>query len=292
VIPGFLFYYLRVPEIRAYIEDLARGSAQPNLSAGDAAKLMVPAPPIEEQRAIAETLGALDDRIDNLRQTNATLQTIAAALFKSRFVDFDGVPPEKMQKSELGLIPKGWRVATVGEYFHLTMGQSPPGHTYNEHGDGVPFYQGRADFGTRFPAERVYCTAPTRLAKKGDVLVSVRAPVGDMNVALNDCAIGRGVAAVHHECASFALYVLQSLRSAFKQFESEGTVFGSINKKQFSALKFVAPPDHSVREFQAIVQPMDERIENNERQAATLAALRDTLLPRLISGRLRVRGAE
>src|SRR5690606_35020548 len=112
---------------------------------------------------------------------------------------------------------------------------------------------------------------------------------GDMNVALNDCAIGRGVAAVHHEHASFALYVLQSLQPAFKQFESEGTVFGSINKKQFEALRFVAPPDEAVREFQTIVQPMDKRIENNARQAATLATLRDTLLPRLIAGQLRVK---
>jgi len=250
---------------------------------------IVPNLPLIEQRAIAEILGALDDRIDNLRQINATLEAIATALFKSRFVDFDGLPLEEMQESALGLIPKEWQVSTVGEYFDLTMGQSPPGDTYNETGEGVPFYQGRTDFGSRFPTERVYCTAPTRLAKKDNVLVSVRAPVGDINVALSDCAIGRGVAAVHHEHASFALYVLRSLQSAFKKFESEGTVFGSINKKQFEALQFVAPPDEIVHEFQSIAQPMDARIENNEMQIRTLAHLRDTLLPRLISGQLRVK---
>ena len=285
----WLHYLMRTHEYRSWVVGSASGTTVKHTSPSRIESFSFKLPPLAEQRAIAETLGALDDRIDNLRQTNATLEAIAQALFKSWFVDFEGVPPEDMQESELGLIPKGWRTASVGEYFDLTMGQSPPGITYNETGEGIPFYQGRADFGARFPTERVYCTAPTRLAKKGDVLVSVRAPVGDMNVALNDCAIGRGVAAVHHKNPSFAFYVLQSLQPAFKQFESEGTVFGSINKKQFEALRFVAPPDETVREFQAIVQPMDERIENNERQAAALAALRDTLLPRLISGKLRMK---
>jgi type I restriction enzyme S subunit len=280
----YLEYALLAADITPYLT----GAVMPKLTQGNLNKIELPCPSLEEQRAIAEILGALDDRIDNLRQTNATLEAIAAALFKSWFVDFDGVAKEDMQESELGLIPKGWRIASVGEYFNLTMGQSPPGDTYNETNEGVPFYQGRADFGIRFPTERVYCTAPTRLARKGDVLVSVRAPVGDMNVALNDCAIGRGVAAVHYEHASFALYVLQRLKPAFKQFESEGTVFGSINKKQFEALQFIAPPDEVVQEFQAIVQPMDVQIENNARQAATLSILRDTLLPRLISGQLRI----
>lgn len=281
----YLNYALLAADITPYLT----GAVMPKLTQGNLNKIELPCPPPEMQDEIVGVLGALDDRIDNLRQTNATLEAIAAALFKSWFVDFDGVPLEDMQESELGLIPRGWRVTTVGEYFDLTMGQSPPGDTYNEIGEGIPFYQGRTDFGARFPTERVYCTEPTRLAKKGDVLVSVRAPVGDINVALNDCAIGRGVATVHHEHASFALYVLDSLRPAFKQFESEGTVFGSINKKQFETLQFVWPPDEVVHEFQSIVQPMDARVENNEVQMRALAALRDTLLPRLISGQLRVK---
>lgn len=287
--PRFYYYYFRSPAgrnaIRAIVE---QGAGASGIRGSDLAELEVPLPPLDEQCVIAETLGALDDRIDNLRQTNTTLQAIAAVLFKSWFRDFDRILPADMQQSELGLIPKGWRVSTVGEHFDLTMGQSPPGDTYNEIGDGMPFYQGRADFGWRFPTERVYCTAPTRLAKKCDVLVSVRAPVGDMNVALNDCAIGRGIAAVHSEHTSFALYVLLWLKPAFMQYESEGTVFGSINKKQFEALPIIAPPDEVVCEFQSIVHPMDSQIENNEMQARTLEALRDTLLPRLISGKLRV----
>jgi type I restriction enzyme S subunit len=140
---------------------------------------------------------------------------MARTLFKSWFVDFDPVRAKLDGRQPLGLAPstaalfpdhfsqeadhvapKGWRIGTVKDAFDLTMGQSPPGETYNEEGIGLPFYQGRTDFGFRFPTRRIFCTAPTRYAKPGDTLVSVRAPVGDINKADEECCIGRGVAAV------------------------------------------------------------------------------------------------
>ncbi|MBX9927317.1 MAG: restriction endonuclease subunit S, partial [Gemmatimonadaceae bacterium] len=125
--------------------------------------------------------------------------------------------PTRLTDSPLGPIPEGWRVGTVGEEFKLTMGQSPPGSTYNEDGLGVPFYQGRTDFGFRFPTRRVHCTAPTRFAEAGDTLVSVRAPVGDINMADERCAAGRGVAAVRHKsgATSYTSAMMGALREAF-----------------------------------------------------------------------------
>ncbi|MHB8136709.1 MAG: restriction endonuclease subunit S, partial [Anaerolineaceae bacterium] len=154
-------------------------------------------PPLPTPRRIAEILSALDDKIELNRQTNATLEAIAQAIFKEWFVDFNfpGASGE-MVESELGMIPRGWRVGKLGEIFNITMGQSPPGESYNENGIGIPFFQGRADFTFRFPEKRVYTTDPKRLANQFDTLVSVRAPVGDMNIASEDCCIGRGLAAV------------------------------------------------------------------------------------------------
>src|SRR5690606_23667137 len=109
------------------------------------------------------------------------------------------------------------------------------GDTYNEVGDGLPFYQGRVDFGSRFPRRRVYCSAPTRFAERDDTLVSVRAPVGDVNMASERCAIGRGVAAVRHSTGARS-YTFQAMKEAghlFAKFNAEGTVFGAINKKDF-----------------------------------------------------------
>jgi len=174
------------------------------------------------------------------------------------------------------------------------MGQSPPGHTYNDVGDGLPFYQGRTEFGFRFPTRRVYCTAPTRLAKRGDTLISVRAPVGDINMAAEDCAIGRGVAADRHKSGSrsYSYHFMRAQGDVFSRFEAEGTLFGSIGKKDFHAIACVVPARSLVEEFERRVAPLDSRIEIIDCASRTLAALRDALLPKLISGELQVRCAE
>jgi type I restriction enzyme S subunit len=247
-----------------------------------------------------------------------TLEAMARALFKSWFVDFDpvrakmegrwqrgqslpGLPahlydlfPARLVDSELGEIPEGWEVGRVDDEFDLTMGQSPPGDTYNEIGEGMPFYQGRADFGARFPTRRVYCRAPTRLARKNDSLISVRAPVGDINMAGEDCAIGRGVAAARHKSGSrsYTYQFMLGLEEVFARFEAEGTVFGSISKKDFHAIPCLVPPPLVVRAFEALLDPVDSRIEMLARETDTLAALRDALLPKLISGEIRVKDAE
>jgi type I restriction enzyme S subunit len=234
---------------------------------------------------------------------------MARALFQSWFVDFDAVraksegrQPEGMDaetaalfpsvfaESDLGMIPKGWEAGTLVNGFNFTMGQSPPGDTYNAEGNGLPFYQGRTDFGFRFPNRRIYCTAPTRYAKPGDTLVSVRAPVGDINLANEECCIGRGVAAVRHKsgATSFTYHSMSNLYPDFAQFETEGTVFGSINKASFEKLRFIIPPEKIVAAFERQSGPLDEQIRILEIQSRTLAALRDTLLPKLLSGELRV----
>ena len=266
-----------------------------------------------EQQAIACILGALDDKIELNRRRNRTLEAMARAIFQSWFVAFDPVQakaagrtppglspalaalfPDRFEDSPLGPIPAGWRVGTVGDNFRLTMGQSPPGETYNEIGEGIPFYQGRTDFGFRFPNRRVYCTAPTRMAEPGDTLVSVRAPVGDVNIAIERCAVGRGVAAVRHVRGSRSLtyHGMHNLGSHFKAFEAEGTVFGSINKTDFAKLPFIESTSNVIEAFDRMVSPLDDQVEMLEKESRTLAALRDALLPKLISGELRVPDAE
>jgi type I restriction enzyme S subunit len=203
----FAYYLTLWEEVRGYaISHMTGTSGRQRVPTDSFDHLTVPIPPLPEQRAIAHILGTLDDKIELNRRLSETLEQMARALFKAWFVDFEpvrakmegrwrrgeslpGLPahlydlfPDRLVDSELGEIPEGWRVGTVDEEFDLTMGQSPPGDTYNEIGDGVPFYQGSSDFGFRFPTRRMYCTVPTRLAKAGDTLVSVRAPVGDINI--------------------------------------------------------------------------------------------------------------
>ncbi|MDF7388442.1 restriction endonuclease subunit S [Proteus mirabilis] len=198
---------------------------------------------------------------------------------------------EECAESALGLggwIPTSWTLSNVGAEFDVTMGQSPPGSTYNEIGIGLPFFQGKTDFGFRFPTNRVYCTAPKRMANKNDTLISVRAPVGDINLAAEDCAIGRGIAAARHKsgCISFTYYSMNSLSKYFEVFESEGTVFGSINQKDFKALLFIKYPFELINKFNFFCSEWDKRIDVQSIENIVLTKLRDTLLPKLISGDL------
>src|SRR5690606_29243901 len=130
----------------------------------------------------------------------------------------------------------------------------------------LPFFQGRTDFGFRYPKNRKYCSAPTRVAEKNDTLVSVRAPVGDINWALERCCIGRGVAALRHKGggASFTYYTAWSLQEELRQYENTGTVFGAINKKQFERLPAIDPTPETVEAFERVVSALDRRIEANE----------------------------
>ena len=308
----FLSYVLRTHEYRHEILASATGTTVKHTSPSRILAFKTLLPPPAEQRAIAHILGTLDDKIELNRRMNETLEAMARALFKSWFVDFDpvrakaegrdpGLPkpiadlfPDSFEDSELGEIPRGWRIGCVDNEFDLTMGQSPPGNTYNETGDGLPFYQGRTDFGFRFPTRRVYCTAPTRLARQGDTLISVRAPVGDINMAAEDCAIGRGVAAARHKTGSrsYSYQFMRSQAEVFDRFEAEGTVFGSIGKKDFHAISCVVPPRGLAVEFERRLAPVDGRIEVTDLEGRTLAALRNTFLPKLISGELRVKDAE
>ena len=170
----------------------------------------------------------------------------------------------------------------------VTMGQSPKGDTYNENGNGTVFFQGRAEFGLRFPTRRLYTTAPKRMAQTNDVLMSVRAPVGDLNVAYENCCIGRGLSAIHSrdKHQSFVLYTMIALRDQLDVFNGEGTVFGSINRDTLNSMPVCIPPREIVDKFEDIVAPMDDTIRNNYEESCLLQAMRDKLLPRLMSGEI------
>ncbi|MDD3050175.1 MAG: restriction endonuclease subunit S [Candidatus Cloacimonetes bacterium] len=188
-------------------------------------------------------------------------------------------------------LPKGWRMGKLGEEFDLIMGQSPPGISYNEIGEGMVFYQGRTDFGFRFPTNRLFTTEPKRKANPLDTLVSVRAPVGDINMATEICCVGRGLSAVIHKTKaySFTYYMMKNIEPIFRGFEGEGTVFGSINKANFENIEIIVPDPNILKEFELIINPIDNKILENSNQIKSLTQTRDTLLPKLMNGQLEVK---
>jgi len=251
-------------------------SAIPGLNRDVAYIKQVPLRSTLEQEKIADILSSLDEKIELNRRMNETLERLGQALFRHYFVD----NPEA----------KNWDEGTLGDIMNITMGQSPPGKSYNNNGDGVVFYQGRADFGLRYPNIRLFTTDPKRFAKVGDVLLTVRAPVGDVNQASERCCIGRGLAAISSRtgAVSFCYYYCHQLKADFLEYNSEGTVFGSINSKQLKALKLKIPPIGLVEKFENEVAVIDKTIMLNSYQVKTLVVLRDSLLPKLISGGIEV----
>jgi type I restriction enzyme S subunit len=289
----FVYYFLQKFNWNQFNDK----SAVPGINRNDLHAETVLVPPVHKQKEIAAVLSCLDRKIENLRRQNETLEKIAQALFKYWFVDFEfpnaeGQPYKssggEMVPSELGDIPAGWRVGTLGDEFDITMGQSPAGTSYNEDGEGLIFFQGRTDFGFRFPQIRLFTTEPKRIANRFDILVSVRAPVGDINVASERCCIGRGLSAVSSQYKSYCLYKLQSYKKFFDVFETEGTVFGSLNKQSFNELTSLIPNYEVVKSFDLVTSFLDRKVFLNEQQIQTLTKTRDTLLPKLMSGQLRI----
>lgn len=238
-------------------------------------------PSLTTQRKIARILSSLDDKIELNNKINDNLEQQAQAIFKSWFVDFEPFGGE---------MPEGWKVGKLSEIAEITMGQSPDGSSYNEDGNGTVFYQGRAEFGIRFPTRRLFTTDPRRMAKKYDTLMSVRAPVGDTNIANEDCCIGRGLAAIHSKDnhQSFVHYSVLSTSKQLEVFNGEGTVFGCISKDGINNLEIVIPSKTEIDKFESIVASFDAEIFNRSEENKKLSNLRETLLPKLMSGDLDV----
>lgn len=257
--------------------------------------------PYEEQKALISSVCAIDSKIRLNDRICSELETMAKTLYDYWFVQFnfpdENGKPYRISGGEMVWneqlkreIPKGWKPGKLCDIANITMGQSPAGESYNDAGDGLIFYQGRTDFGLRFPTPRVYTTAPTRFAQKGDILLSVRAPVGDLNFAMEDCCIGRGLAALKSKLGSqmHLFYTLAGFQQIFKVMDGNGTTFGSITKDTLFDMSVVIPSDEILKCFEKRVKPVESKIEKCEEEIRELTKLRDWLLPRLMNGQARV----
>lgn len=279
---NFVYYLICSDVIReSAIKSMVGTSGRQRVQTNVLENLILSLPPLDVQKKIAGVLGALDDKIELNNKINQNLEAQAQALFKSWFIDFEPFG---------GKMPNDWKIGKLGDIAEIIMGQSPDGSTYNEEKNGIPFFQGRAEFSFRFPSLRLFTTLPKRTAKKGDILMSVRAPVGDLNVALFECCIGRGLSAIREKNLrqSFLYYLLNFEKKQLNVFNGEGTVFGSINKNGLRNLTIIIPTSKHIDHFEKIVTPIDAQIETLSQENVRLAELRDTLLPKLMNGEIDV----
>lgn len=271
VIPKYLYYLMSLLNLDSYNE----GTTIPSLRTETLNRLEFDIPNLDYQEKVLSMLEPIERKIKLNEDINNNLEQQAQAIYQQMFID--NPAPD-------------WIEGSLSDIANITMGQSPSGSSYNEDGIGAIFFQGRAEFGFRFPTIRLYTTEPKRMAYANDILMSIRAPVGDLNVAHNDCCIGRGLAAIHSKTnhQSFVLYTMFSLKKQLDVFNGEGTVFGSINRSSLNDMPILIPDDEQIEKFELIVAPMDAAIRNNYDEICRLQAVRDSLLPRLMSGELDV----
>lgn len=297
----FAYYLFMTQSVRQQISRSASGTKVKHTSPEKIYDVQVDIPKIQTQKNIAIFLSSLDKKIQINNQINQELEAMAKTLYDYWFVQFDfpdqnGNPYKSsggkmVYNPELKReIPEGWGVEKLEKIANITMGQSPKGTSYNEVGEGMLFFQGSTDFGWRFPVARQYTTEPSRIAEEDDILLSVRAPVGTLNIADTRCCIGRGLAAINSKVGanSYIFNVMQDFKKLFDMINSVGTTFGSITKDDLYSLQLVYPPTELLMEFDQLVKSFDREIKNRSRQNQELNQLRDWLLPMLMNGQVKV----
>ena len=302
----------------AHIRQNAIQTGVPHTNLGMLRGTPVPLPPLPEQRAIAHILGTLDDKIELNRRMNETLEAMARALFKSWFVDFDpvrakaegrdtGLPkhiadlfPDSFEDSELGEIPRGWEIEPVGDLANVVGGTTPSTKELSYWEGGTHAWATPKDLsGLSVPIlldteRRITDTGLSQIGSgllpRGTVLLSSRAPIGYLAVAELPVAINQGFIAMVASGRASNLFLLLWASVAHEDIVSRanGSTFLEISKANFRPIPVVTPTASVMKSFDRLARPLYERLVECERQSRLLAVLRDSLLPKLISGELRV----
>jgi len=192
------------------------------------------------------------------------------------------------EDSEIGKIPNNWGVIRLGdkEIAKVIMGQSPPSNTYNEKGEGLPFLQGKLEFGEIYPSPVTYCSNPIKIAEQGDILISVRAPVGDVNLAPYRLCIGRGLAAIRFNpkkaSSWFYFYYLQRVKN-FLENLGKGSTFKAINKDDLASLKIAFPPLPEQERVAEVLFAVDLAVQKVDEAIARVERLKKGLMQQLLT---------
>ena len=289
LLPSFLYSYLRSPMFTVQVNQLKSGVAQPQLPIRDINKIKIPIPDVETQEKTVDVIFKYDRAIANNRRRIELLERSARLLYKEWFVHLRFPGHEHVAIAPDG-IPEGWEKKKLEEIADITMGQSPKSEFYNETGEGLPFHQGVSDFGFRFPINTTYSTQGTRIGEAGDILFSVRAPVGRINLNLEKIILGRGLAAIRSNANNSQNFLFYQLKNHFfkEDMIGGGAIFAAITKKDLHSVELIKPSETLIQVFSDQVIPSDDQIRNLYLQNQKLQEARDLLLPRLMNGEITV----
>ena len=321
IAPDWIAICLRSPLSQQLLGSRANTTVQTTINLKDVRALPIPLPPEAERQVIAEFVCALDDRITLLRETNATLEAIAQALFKSWFVDFDPVRakmegrapegmidataalfPDGFEESALGLVPRGWRIGRVDDLGEVVCGKTPPTSVAENYGNEIPFitipdmHNLLAVTSTARSLSQIGADSQKKkYLPAGSICVSCIATPGLVVRVTTPAQTNQQINSVipHSKWGkAFSLFLLRRIGDAVRSNGSGGSVFHNLSKSGFELLAVLLTTPELAQHFDDAVESLVEKIIENQKQAQTLATLRDTLLPRLISGALRLPHSE
>ena len=287
----FYYYWLKSHYGQHMLQSIVTGSAQPKFNKTNFRDLNIPVPPYKEQERIASILKSLDDKIENNRRINENLEQQALALFKSWFVDFEPFKNGEFVESELGMIPKGWRVGDIYEYIKVIYGAPYKSSLFNENKKGLPLIRIR-DLKTNSPQFYTPEILPmTEYIEAGDVVAGMDAEFipyvwqGEKGVLNQRCCKFKGC---NDAISNYYILFLVKPQLEYVQSYKSGTTVSHLGKSDIDRFKFVTPPLDIIENFSKIVEPMKEEVVNRAKESRRLAELRDTLLPKLMSGEIKV----
>lgn len=295
----WLYYYLNSPDGRNQLKNTRAGSSQPYISLGALRNLLIPEPPREVMESIVSILSSLDRKIELNNKINADLEEMAQAIFKNWFVDFEPFKDGKFVDSELGMIPEGWKVGRLDEIADVVGGSTPSKakpEYYTQKGiawltpkdlsNHPAVYSSRGEIDI---TEEGYNSTSTKLMPKGTVLFTSRAPIGYISIAQNDICTNQGFKSlVPRKAGTCFLYCFLKYVTPEIENKSTGSTFKEASGALMKSLQVIMPEQKVFEEFETIVSPLFARIESLEKENSRLSLLRDTLLPRLMSGELEV----
>ena len=247
----------------------------------------IPFPCLEEQQKIASILSSVDTAIEKTEQVIAKTEEVKKGLMQQLLTK--GIGHTEFKQTELGEIPVEWEIKNLVEVAVLTMGQSPSSEDCNEDGQGLVFFQGCSEFGDKYPIPKKYCTNPRKRASKGDILISVRAPVGDLNIVHIECAIGRGLAAIDpiNIDRDYLFYYFKLYKDQWQRIQ-QGSTFSAINKNDLESVLVPCPPKDEQMLIVSKLLTLDKKLEIETEQLDSLQILKKGLMQQLLTGQVRV----
>ena len=287
----WLYYYLTSPDGKAQLKSIRAGSSQPYISLGALRDLIIPVPSIEKMKEIVTILSSLDRKIELNNKINADLEEMAQAIFKNWFVDFEPFKDGKFVDSELGMIPEGWKVGSPYEYVKVVYGAPYKSAKFNDNGEGLPLIRIRdlKDCNPQFYTPEIL--PQTEYVNKGDIVAGMDAEFVPHIWKGNTGLLNQRVCKLMPQRTSISnLFVLHLMKPEleFVQSYKTGTTVSHLGKADIDKFVVVLPPLEVVEDCSKILDSILQRIKNISAQSRTLFLLRDTLLPRLMSGEIEV----